>query len=274
MSIAEAVLLGFIQGLTEFLPVSSSGHLVLAGHFLGVKKTGIAFEVFLHFGTLMAIVTVFRRMIWEIIISCVGGTEAFLRGDTERRRAHHRGLRLALWIVVGSIPAAVFGILFKNSVEEAFSNPTLVSICLIATGLILWSTRFFTLADRTIGGGNALLIGLAQALAILPGISRSGATISTALIRGINGEEAVTFSFLLAIPAILGATLLEVVHLLSHAPSHSELSTWIFGAVAAYISGYFAITLLLNTVRRGKLDYFSYYCWGVGLSGLILRGAF
>ncbi|HIE03194.1 MAG TPA: undecaprenyl-diphosphate phosphatase [Candidatus Latescibacteria bacterium] len=266
MNFLEGVGLGVLQGLTEFLPVSSSGHLVLAKALLGLREQGIALEVTVHFGTLLAIITVFHAEVWKVLRDFLGG---LLPGGSRFREG--RGWRWAWGIIVGSVPAGLVGVGLRNQVEEAFSSPTLVCLALIVTGLVLRSTRWAKVKEREVRLLDALLVGLAQALSVLPGISRSGATISVGLWRGLRRKEAAELSFLLALPAILGASALEAKELLfSPPPSAPAL---LGGLIAAYISGYLALKLLLGVVRRGRLEGFSYYCWALGGLGLLVLWA-
>jgi len=263
MNFLEGVGLGVLQGLTEFLPVSSSGHLVLAKALLGLREQGIALEVTVHFGTLLAIITVFYAEVREVLRDFLGG---LLPGGARFRRK--KGWRWAWGITVGSVPAGLVGVGLKDQVEEAFSSPTLVCLALIVTGFVLWSTRWAKVEGREVRLPDALFVGLAQALSVLPGISRSGATISAGLWRGLGREEAAEFSFLLALPAILGASVLEAKELLSSPPPFAP--ALLGGLVSSYVSGYLALKLLLGVVRRGRLERFSYYCWALGGFGLLV----
>lgn len=263
MSVFQSLLLGLLQGLTEFLPISSSGHLVLAERLLGFRGADLGFVVFVHFGTFLATVTAFWPEIWHMLGS--GGRFVVRRGVSGDPH-----LRLLGLILVASIPAAVVGLLFEQGVEQVFSNPALVSAMLLVTGLILWLTRYVPTEVRIMKIWAAMLVGCAQALAILPGISRSGATIGAALFQKVDRGRAVEFSFLLALPAIFGATVLKAVQLSRSSPSRAALTSLILGALAAYISGYWAIKVLLRVVRRGKLHFFAIYCWAAGLLGLFL----
>lgn len=254
-----------LQGLTEFLPVSSSGHLVLAKGFLGVREQGIALEVTVHFGTLLAILTVFYARVGEVLRAFLGG---LLPGPGGRAFRRERRWFWAWGILLGSVPAAVFGLAFKDTVEGAFSSPLLTCFALLVTGSFLWSTRWTKPWGKAVGIWDAVWVGLAQALAILPGVSRSGATISAGLWRGLDREEAAEFSFLLALPAISGATLVEAKALWTSPPSSQEALALIGGLMAAYLSGYGALKLLLQVVRGGRLDRFAYYCWVLGGMGL------
>ena len=183
-----------------------------------------------------------------------------------------RDLHLALMIVWGSIPAGLLGILFADRVERVFSAPLVVSVALMVTGGVLWTTRYAPQPQRDVGWKQALWIGLAQAAALLPGISRSGTTISTALHCKVGRQEAAEYSFLLALPAILGATALELKEMIAVLPPASQVRSLLLGIVAAFCSGYLAVRLLLHVVRRGKMSVFAYYCWAVGILGLVLAG--
>lgn len=254
----EAMLLGLLQGLTEFLPVSSSGHLALGQAAWGIQTGNVTFEVIVHFGTLLAVVTALRERITHLIAGC-------LRRDS----ASWHTISL---LVVGSIPAGVAGILFKDMLKAAFASPVAVCGFLIATGCILWSTRFARANRIKITVLDAILIGCAQALAVLPGISRSGSTIGMGLWRGLDGREAATFSFLLSIPIILGATALEVGDLLAHPLQMNALWPLLIGAIVAYASGVFAIRWLLSSLSGGHFAQFAYYCWLIGLIGIAYFG--
>ncbi len=258
MAAFEAMLLGLVQGLTEFLPVSSSGHLALAQAMWGIQTDDVTFEVIAHFGTLLAVVTALRGRIADLIAGCL-----------RRDRASWHTVCL---LTVGSVPAGAVGILFKDVLTAAFASPVAVCGCLVATGCILWSTRFARTDRVEIAFLDAILIGFAQALSVLPGISRSGSTIGMGLWRGLDGREAATFSFLMSIPIILGATILEVGGLLVHPPEMNALWPLLIGAVVAYASGVFAIRWLLGLIRGGRFAHFAYYCWLIGLVGMAYFG--
>lgn len=262
MGLFQAILLGLLQGATEFLPISSSGHLVLAEKLLNVGTEDIVFNVFVHFGTFVAVVIYFRREIRDIII----GVWRLLWGKDNPNREE---ASLAGYIAIGTIPAVVIGVVFKGYIEAAFQSPVFASAMLVCTGLILLSTRFAISKERRVEAKSSLIIGCAQAIAMLPGISRSGTTISLGLFLGISKEKAATFSFLLALPAIFGATLLELKEALDAGVGAFMLFKYSLGAVAAALFGYLCIALLLEIIRKGKFDYFGYYCLAVGLFGLV-----
>ncbi len=256
MTLLTVIILAVIQGITEFLPVSSSGHLALAGIVMNVPAGDITFEVVVHVGTLMAVLAVY----WKDLVGLVSGVF----------RKQKESLVLAGLLVLGSVPAAVAGFLLADSVEQLFDRPVVVSIMLVVTGCILFSTRL-TFAKKgrrenpSITG--SLMIGLAQAVALLPGISRSGSTISTGLFAGIRKEKAARFSFLLSIPAIAGAAVLKLGDI---GESGIELPLIIVGLVVSAVTGYFALRLLLSFLSKGKFSIFAWYCWALGLSGLVI----
>jgi undecaprenyl-diphosphatase len=270
MDVGKAVILGIVQGLTEFLPVSSSGHLVLGKHFLGLVEQGIIFEVFVHFGTLLAVFTVFWQDILKLVQSFFG-LFASKNRDLGIKQYYEKDehLRILTFIILGTIPAAFVGLLFQDKIESAFNNPRFACAMLIVTAFILSLTIFVKKTGKELTMRNTFLMGIAQALAIIPGISRSGSTISAGLFQNIDGDKAARFSFLLAIPAILGATVLKSVELVN-----SELGGDMFmilsaGMIASYISGFIAIESMLAVVKRGKLYYFAPYCLILGVLGLI-----
>jgi undecaprenyl-diphosphatase len=268
----EAVVLGVVQGLTEFLPVSSSGHLVLFQHLFGLVEPELLFDISVHVGTLLAVLVVFYRDILQILEALVrlpglvrsaGGWGALFTGHPE--------IRLIVMIVAGCIPTALLGILFAKVAEQLFGTLWLVGAALLVTGTFLWFTRRQKAIGRPIGQmrlKDALIIGLIQGLAIIPGISRSGATISAALYLGVDRELAGRFSFLLAIPAILGALVLG----LDSEAFHTDLpvGTIVLGSAAAAVVGYLALVVLLKMVKKGQLHRFAPYCWVVGIMAIVV----
>lgn len=254
-----AVLLGILQGITEFLPVSSSGHLVLAQSLLpGFQEPAALFDAILHGGTLVAVLVYFRTDV-TALLSCLR------RGGDPGHR------RLLLWLVAGTVPTGVVGVLFKGPLETLFEAPRFAAAMLLVTGALLWVSE--TLARpgdslERLGFRRAFGIGLAQGLAIIPGISRSGTTIAAATLLGIRGEDAARFSFLLAIPAILGALVLQLPEMV--VTGGTNWSLYVGGAAAACISGLWAIRFLMKVIRKGRLRWFAVYCWALGLAYLFL----
>jgi undecaprenyl-diphosphatase len=260
MNIFQSIFLGIVQGLTEFLPISSSGHLVLFQSLFGLKEPPIFFDVMLHLGTLLAVVVYFWADIWGIIKGIVS--------LAKKKEENREMVRLFLWIILATLPTGLLGILFKDWFESFFSKPKIVGLMLIITGLVLWLTRWAKKDGKPLGRMrwlDTILIGIAQGLAIIPGISRSGATISTGLFCGLNRELSARFSFLLSIPAILGATLLEMDKMSSGGP----LWITLVGSVIAFGIGILALNLLIKIIRIGKISNFSYYCYGVGILMII-----
>lgn len=265
MELGKAIILGIVQGLTEFLPVSSSGHLVLGKYLLGLSEQGIEFEVIVHFGTLMAVLTAFYKDIFHLL-KAFG--QMFTQGPATLYK-RSSDFRMIIYIIIATIPTAIIGLLFEEKIETLFSDPKFACSMLIVTAAILFLTMFARKQDQQLSGVKAFLMGLAQTLAILPGISRSGSTISMGLFLKIDGNTAARFSFLMAIPAILGATVLKVSALFQAGISPEYFASLIAGMLAAYISGYLAIESMLGIVRKGKLFWFAPYCLIVGIIGLI-----
>jgi len=270
LSILKAIVLGAIQGATEFLPVSSSGHLVIVQNLLGVELEGgnlLAFDVCLHFGTLLAVLVFFRREVGQIISS-------YFRTVSDERPSGgfsvREARRVGLYIIIGTIPAAIAGPLLNDFFEGLVSNAISAAFMLLVTGAILWGTRWVDDGVRGVmqtGWVRALLIGCAQALAIIPGISRSGSTIAGALYLGINRDLAARFAFLLAVPAIAGATVFKLGDL-ANFPKEIMVAT-VAGTLVAFAVGLACIKWLLGVIRRGQISWFAPYCWLVGLATII-----
>lgn len=258
-----------MQGLTEFLPISSSGHLVLVEHLLGViPSEDITFEVFVHFGTLLSVVVVMRKEIVAIFRSLA---KALYGGLLSRKfYAENEEFRLALALAIASIPAATIGLLFEDAIASAFTDPKMVSVMLVLTGLILFLTRLAKPVEgKKVGILTSIAVGLAQAIAIVPGISRSGATISMAMYLRVSPMNAARFSFLLSIPVIGGATLLKTKDLLLSGFGAESFLHIAIGTVMAFLSGYVAIKVLLSIVQQGKFSIFAFYCLIVGSLGIM-----
>ena len=267
MSILQAAVLGIVQGLTEFLPVSSSGHLVLARQLLNVNNPEmLAFDVYVHFGTLISVCIIFRRDIGQIVMAFWDAlrTQAW-------KAAYERNeyFRLGAAIVVASVPAAIIGFMYHDQIAETFHDPKLVSVNLVITGLFLFLTRFAKAAEgKRVGVLSGFIIGLAQSVAIFPGISRSGSTISTALFLRLPPSLAARFSFLLSVPVIAGAALLESKTMVRQGMA-TGFGPLIVGLLVAALTGYFAIKLLLRIIERGRFSWFAFYCFIVGIAGIL-----
>ncbi|NLJ72933.1 MAG: undecaprenyl-diphosphatase UppP [Syntrophomonadaceae bacterium] len=249
MTVLQALILGAVQGLTEFLPVSSSGHLVIFQHLFGISDTPLTFDVLVHIGTLVAVFVAF----WPDIVSIL--------------RKPFR--KLTYLILIGIIPAGLAGYLLASYFEATFKSLLVVGIGLIFTGIILMASEKY--ANKNIGLKeeqetsylDAIFIGIIQAIAIIPGISRSGSTISASLFAGLDRDFAARFSFLLSIPVILGAGIFELKDIMGVGIATANIMPYTIGVIAAAIFGYFAIRVVLRLVRKGRLSYFSYYCWAV-----------
>lgn len=265
MNLTESIILGVVQGLTEFLPISSSGHLVLFQHMLGFREPQLLLDVSLHLGTLLAVCIYFfpdlSRMtakVWGLL-----GRGPHRPGSL-REAMDDPDLAMVCWIVAGSIPTALIGILFKDPLEKAFGSMSVVGVMLVVTGAILLAT--FRPAGKTsgrkqVGWARALGVGAAQGLAIIPGLSRSGTTIACGLLCGLDRELAGRFSFLLSIPAIVGALVLQ---LGSGGLEGVSLLSLIAGMAASTLVGLGALRVLMGVVRKGHLFYFTPYCWAAG----------
>ena len=267
----QAVILGIIQGLTEFLPVSSSGHLVLLQNLFGLQEPQLLFDISLHVGTLIAVCVVFFNELRAIFLMLIRLPKLIrASGGLKPVFADNEEFRMAALIVIGSIPTAILGFMFHRFADYIFGAIWIVGLMLIVTGILLWFTRRLPLEGRLlpqVSSKDAFVIGLVQGVAIMPGISRSGSTISVALFLGVSREIAGRYSFLLSIPAILGALLLDFGSSL-HQTSISG-TTILLGTATAGIVGFAALKLLLRIVKQGQLYCFAPYCWFIGATALI-----
>lgn len=270
MTILEALILGIVQGLTEFLPVSSSAHLVFVPALMRIPPN-VAFDVLLHAGTLLAVTGYFRKDILALIKAFFASLADVFQGDFRCSLRQDPFKRLAWLIVAASIPAAVTGFLFKKFIESLFTSVPAVALLLIGTGVLLWIAEKARRRDKTIRDislRDSLVIGLAQAAAMAPGISRSGATISAGFFCGLERETAARFSFLLSIPAILGATILHIKDI--SAGFHLSAGVFLAGFAASIVCGWLSVRFLLNIIRKRSLRIFAYYCGLAGAAALAL----
>ncbi len=263
MDLFHAIALGIIKGLTEFLPISSSGHLVLGKVLFGFNDTRLIFEVFVHFGTVLSVIVAFYKDIGDLITSFFRGL--IHPGQWKSLWTTDESFRLSWLILLGIIPAGVIGLLVEGYVTDAFSNPTFVGFTLLITALILWTSRFANPEDAPVNWKRSIIIGFAQALAIIPGISRSGTTITAGLWLRLSAESAAKFSFFLAIPVILGASLMKLFEIFTLQLTGSQLVLILAGTIAAFLSGWIAIIFLMDTLRKGKFSWFALYCLVIGL---------
>lgn len=271
MTYLMSAVLGFVQGVAEFLPISSSGHLALLQHFFGLQEVDNLFDILLHFATLLAVCIYYFQDVLEMILE-------FFRAIGElisRRPARGKppeARRMVLLIVVGTLPLFVV-IFFKDQVEVLANHPIFVSCALLVTGFILyWSDRMAkgrkTARNATLT--DVLLVGMAQGIATIPGISRSGSTISAGMALGFDRKFAVRYSFLMSLPAVLGATLLELKDIAVDGIPGELLPKYLLGMLIAGVVGYFSIRLVNLLAAKGKFGAFAYYCWAAGLVFLLL----
>ena len=271
MDTLSSIFLGVVQGLTEFLPISSSGHLVVIQNLLGFSEPEILFDTSLHLGTLLAVLVFFRSDLkemvletWNLIINCLKRSEP-LSSIKEKPHA-----MLTAWVIIGTLPTVLIGLVFKDPLEALFGKVHWVGGMLVITGLIIGIARILN-PDHTkrqnVGLLTALAVGVAQGLAIIPGISRSGSTIICGMLCGMNRELAARFSFLLSIPAITGAMVLQ---LATHETGTIDFLPVLVGFSAAAVTGFLALKLLMKMVRKGNLAWFAPYCWAIGLYVIFL----
>ena len=266
MDIIQGIIIGIVQGLTEFLPVSSSAHLVFIQNILGVESS-LAFDTFLHLGSLLAVLWFFRGDIIKMLKSWFLSLTDILNGRFRQGFYEDPYKRLAWYVILATIPVGIAGVLFEDSVEALFSGALYVpAFFLFVTGTILYLSQRMTSGNvnfHNVGAKESLFMGLGQACAILPGLSRSGTTIAAGLVIGLDKEFAAKFSFILSIPAIFGAFILQLKDIgLSLGTDGAAV---ILGFIAAFISGYLAIKWVLDLIQNRSLDIFSYYCWIVGV---------
>jgi undecaprenyl-diphosphatase len=267
MNILYAIFLGLLQGATEFLPISSSAHLALAENYLGLEQAGLTFDVALHLGTLSGVLVYFRRDFTKMAM-------AYLAPDKLGEETGHHRL-LVGYIVLGTVPAVIAGLLLEDAAENIFRAPVMIAATLAGAGLLLW------VADRTgklqrrfddIRLTDVLVIGLFQALAIMPGVSRSGITMTAGLFRGLNRMAAARFSFLLSAPVILGAGVYKLPHIIQQGSAPGQFGFYLAGFLAAAVSGYLVIAFLLRFVQTHSFVVFVYYRFL--LAALVLLGMF
>ena len=260
MTVIEAIILGIVQGLTEFLPVSSSGHIVLGEALLNTQSgDNLLFAVMVHLATVLSTLVVFYK---DILLLLKG----LLKFEWNEEA------KFALNIFVSMLPVLMVGLFFKEEVEQYFNGRIVfVGAMLLLTGLLLLVTMFATKKTNPLKPISAFLIGIAQAIAVLPGISRSGATIATGLILGINKAEIARFSFLMVVPPIMGAALLDFKDYMEQPLAHSHGGMSLMaGFIAAFLTGLFACKWMIEIVKKGKIQYFAYYCFAVGLITILI----
>ena len=274
MTNIQAFILGLIQGLTEFLPVSSSGHLAIAQAFMNVKEGALEFTILLHAGSLLAVFLAYRKTVICVIKAFFAMIADLFREKSLMIRKDKYRLYVLL-LIIGSIPAGIAGLLFEDKLSEIFVSIIAVSCMLYITGGLLILGEKMGKNNKTrisqLRFKNAFAIGLFQAFALIPGISRSGSTMVGGLFSGLRKEDAVEFSFLLSMPAVLGATLIELKNIFALSGTATSASAMIIGFFTALIVGYVSIKLLVFVVKKERLKYFAYYCWAVASDIIVKR---
>jgi len=268
LNLSTAIILGIVQGLTELFPVSSSAHLVILQSFLpDFHQPGVAFDAILHLGTLFAVAFYFRVDIWNMLKALLPQQGTAISGNTDITTLR----KLIIFLIIGTIPAAFFGLLFKDYIHSIFESAQAAAFFLIITGFLLFFSDKVKDARRDEKDMNltdSILIGLAQAVALLPGISRSGATITAGIFRKLNRTAAARFSFLLSLPAVCGAVILESRYF-KQIPS-SEIWLYLVGLICAALAGLISLKLFFLVIREARLKFFAYYCWIFGLFTLLV----
>lgn len=272
MTYWTAILLGIIQGLAEFLPISSSGHLAILQNFLriGDLENQMLFDVLLHLGTLWAVILAYRTQLKGLCRE--GLLMLHLKKPNRREKPDPARRRLILFLIIATLPLIPAAFL-SDLLDPLFYDTFFIGFALIATGFLLLAADRYghgNKSERAMTLADALIVGLAQMIAVVPGLSRSGTTISVGMLRGLDRSFAVRFSFFLSIPAVLGANLLSLVKAISAGIIWSEVPMYLCGVAAAFVFGYLAIFALNRIVQRGKFGGFCYYCWGAGLLTIIL----
>jgi len=264
----ESFFVALLQGITEFLPISSSGHIVIAQALLGQDlELGMVFNIIIHFGTLGSIVIYFYKDLKAMVIS------AFKMlanpGNISSEWEHDEATRFNIYVLLSMIPAGVIGFTMRHQLDAAFANPVGVSLMFLFTGTFLFATKFFDEGTKKLNIKNTFIIGIAQAVALIPGVSRSGATISMAVFLGINRNDIARFTFIMMLPVVAGATLVELLGISMGQIESSYIPHLILGFFVSLISGYYALKYLIILFKSKGIHYFAYYCWTIGIFGLI-----
>lgn len=282
MTIWSAVILGLVQGVSEFLPISSSGHLSILQNLFGMsslEEGHVFFDVLLHLGTLISICVVYWKDITGMIFELIAVIKNMGKSGNDKDKpapANYSLARMALMIVVATLPLFVI-LPFKHHVEDLYYKSGFIGVALILTGGMLYVSDRMPLGrknEKSMRLSDALLIGACQCVATIPGISRSGTTITAGLSRGLDRSFAVRFSFLMSIPAVLGASILEIAETFKTGVDVSLIPAYLIGMAVAMFSGILSIGLIKHIARKGKFGYFAYYCWAAGVLTIILSLVF
>jgi undecaprenyl-diphosphatase len=273
LNLQEGIFLGIVQGLTEFLPVSSSGHLVLVQSLIkGFRQPGVLFDVILHFGTLLAIVFFLRRDIYDMLKAMLPLKWYQKRGYDYNEDLIVTRRRLVFFILVGTVCTGIIGVMFKDAIHGFFERVEVVALMLLVTGTLLFlSDRIKNTwrGDKDLNIYDSIIIGVVQAAALMPGLSRSGSTIAFGIFRKLDGETAARFSFLLSVPAVAGATFFELKYVSGVSPH--DMVIYLAGMVAAVITGFLTLKILFFIIKKRRLSIFALYCWVLGVSTLIIK---
>jgi undecaprenyl-diphosphatase len=278
IDILQAIVLGIVQGLTEWLPISSSGHLALVQLAMDLEVP-IFYDVILHIGTLAGVFAIYRRDIAGILRSTV----AFGKGSSKRKSIEEgggeevakypQGRRMLWLIILGTIPTGIIGLAFRSFFESSFYDPVSIAVGFIITGALVLVTGLLKPGQKKLGSADAILIGIGQGISIFSSISRSGATLSAGLFRGVEREQLVRYSFLLSIPAILGAAAIDVVAMDEQQKAQLAsigVESYIAGTIVSAAVGYASIRILIKLVIKGKFYLFAFYCFAIGVATLLL----
>lgn len=267
MDLLEAFLLGLVQGVTEFLPISSSGHLRIASALMGQDlEPNLLFDLIVHAGTLISIFIYFHKRLWDLVLSgfrvLKAPVSSFKNWDDDYE------LRFLVYVVLSMIPAVIAGFTVRDAVESVFANPIGISGMFVLTGFMLYATKYFDEGEKTLTLKNTFLIGVAQALALLPGVSRSGTTIAAGVFLGLKREDIANFTFIMMIPVVAGAALLDLLDVAETGLKDGMLAALIVGFFTALVSGYFSLKYLIILFKSKGIYHFAWYLWIVGLLGL------
>ncbi|QDP39778.1 undecaprenyl-diphosphate phosphatase [Radiobacillus deserti] len=263
--VLKYIFLGLFQGFTEPIPISSSGHLVLLQHIMGIELEGLSFEVLVNFGSLIAVLIIYRQDIWRLAHNGLGYVFS-------KKQEGKSDFQFIFYLVIATIPAGIIGILFEDQIAETFSAPKMIGITLIITGIALWIIRNLKghKGEANITIKEALIIGLAQAVALIPGISRSGSTIVAAMLLGLKQDTALRFSFLLYIPVSLGTLLLSIEDIVGDPNIDVLWIPYLLAFLASILASYFSLKWFMNIMAKGNLKYFTYYCVLAGVIAILL----
>lgn len=267
IELLKYLFLGLIQGITEPIPVSSSGHLVLFEHFFGLQISGLSFEVLVNFASLLAVLFIYRSDLIQLTKNSVSYLVV-----SDKTESTKKDFYFVLYLIIGTIPAGIIGVLFQDQIAAIFKGVRVIGFTLIITGIALWLIRNLkgSKGDGELTLKDSIIIGLSQAVALIPGISRSGATIVSSMALGTKRETALKFSFFLYIPVSLGGMILSLSDLI-HDPRMGELLLpYTLAFIASLVASYFSLKWFINIMQKGKLGYFSIYCFVVGIAVIIL----